>query len=86
MKPNEIKVSTDFTNFPAKTYLEEYFSSNGQENQALLTFLHQTYKNLPRQGSLIEMGGGQQYINLLVQAKKLILLYSPNLPKVAGRK
>lgn len=71
MKEENITINKDFTNFPAKAYLEEYFSKNGPENRALLSFLHNAYKTVPHCNSLIEIGGGPTIYQLISASEKV---------------
>lgn len=57
----EIRVPSltrDFTYFDPNDYLNEYYGDVGAENLALLRFMNETYRQLPRGGRLLDFGGG----------------------------
>lgn len=75
VKTDKNNITNDFTSFQAKAYLEEYFSTNGKENQALLKFLHKTYEALPYCQSLVEVGGGPTIYQLISAVKKVNFIF-----------
>ncbi len=51
-------LTRDFTHFDPTAYLREYYGDVGEENLALLRFMIETYRELPRGGRLLDFGGG----------------------------
>ena len=60
----DIKID-DFKDFSPKDYLKEYYSAVEKENAFLLDFFHTTYYKFPKNGSLIEIGGGPTLYQLI---------------------
>lgn len=51
-------VTEDWTHFDPAAYLDEYYGDIESENLALLRFLADTYRNIPKGGLLLDFGGG----------------------------
>jgi hypothetical protein len=51
-------LTRDFKHFDPAAYLREYYGDVGAENLALLRFMSETYRGLPRGGRLLDFGGG----------------------------
>lgn len=54
-----------FSSFRPRAYLDEYYASVGPENDALLSFYATFYKNHPKGGLLLEVGGGPTLYSLI---------------------
>ena len=52
------QVTHDWTRFDPAAYLDEYYGDIGSENLALLRFLVETYRDIPKGGVLLDFGGG----------------------------
>lgn len=48
----------DWDQFDPAAYLDEYYGDIGSENLALLRFLAETYRGIPKGGVLLDFGGG----------------------------
>ncbi len=55
----------DYTGFSGRQYLNDYFSANGKENKFLMKFLHESYLQIPKSKTLIEIGGGPTIYQIL---------------------
>ncbi len=66
-----MEIEKDFDKFPPIEYLKEYYSDIGEENSAILKFLHNTYKNLEPANSLLEFGGGPTIYQLISASSKV---------------
>lgn len=51
-------VTQDWSQFDPSAYLDEYYGDIGPENLALLRFLVDTYRKIPKGGALLDFGGG----------------------------
>lgn len=64
------KIVTDFSKFNPRSYLREYYTRIGTENQEILNFLHRAYANIfskIKKARVLELGSGPtiyQYISL----------------------
>jgi hypothetical protein len=56
--PSVAGVTQDWAQFDPAAYLDEYYGDIGSENLALLRFLAETYRGLPKGGRLLDFGGG----------------------------
>ncbi len=53
-----LAVTQDWSQFDPSAYLDDYYGDIGPENLALLRFLADTYRNIPKGGVLLDFGGG----------------------------
>jgi hypothetical protein len=58
LAPSAAPITQDWTQFDPVAYLDEYYGDIGSENLALLSFLAETYRQLPKGGVLLDFGGG----------------------------
>lgn len=56
--------------FNARAYLNEYYDSIGEENDALLKFLVESYKKIPANQTVLDFGGGPTVYQLIAAGKK----------------
>ena len=88
--PKQGQVNLDtYSSFNPRIYLDEYYSTVGQENSFLLKFYHDIFENLPAGLSMFELGGGPTIYQLLSASKKVkSIVFSDylqnNLAEVAG--
>lgn len=64
-------IQNDFTNFSARSYLQEYYSDLNPENKFLLKFYHQFCQTIPHLHSLVEVGGGPTIYQLISVSEKV---------------
>lgn len=78
-------VSTDFKTFHPHQYIDEYYAHIGEENQAILTFLHRTYRYLfskIEKALILEFGGGPTLYQLIsASAYPVEIHFSEYLPE-----
>lgn len=78
-------VTKRFRTFDARAYLEEYYDHIGEENKALLTFLHNAYTTIfetQKEATLLELGGGPTIYQLLSAARYPVTIdFSEYLPQ-----
>ena len=70
--PQATAVADTFAPFDPQAYLKEYYSHLGEENQALLHFLDDAYRNIFAElgvARLLEFGGGPTIYQLISAAK-----------------
>ncbi|MCE9596652.1 MAG: methyltransferase domain-containing protein [Spirochaetia bacterium] len=65
------RTTSNFQEFSAQDYLEEYYASIGEENALLLKFMHETYSILPPSHSLLEVGGGPTLYQLISASNRV---------------
>lgn len=63
--------NNDFSSFSARAYLEELYPTLNPENKFLLKFYHDFYASIPKQHTLLELGGGPTIFQLLSAARKI---------------
>jgi len=61
----------DFDAFSPTAYLSQYHSNWDREDRFLMQFLHHTYKCLPPQKNLLEIGGGPTIYQLISARNKV---------------
>ena len=66
-----MKHLNDFSTFSARAYLGEFYPNLNPENEFLLRFYHEFYSTIPKQHSLIEIGGGPTIFQLLSASRKV---------------
>lgn len=54
-----------YSHFEPQEYLEEYYAQLSEENAFLLDFYHETYRRMPADLSVLELGGGPTVYQLL---------------------
>ena len=64
-------VTHDWAQFDPGAYLEEYYGDLGSENLALLRFLVETYREIPKGGLLLDFGGGPAIYPLISVASRV---------------
>jgi len=64
-------IQKDFNKFNPSDYLNEYYTSIGDENSALLRFFYKTYKKISPKNSLLEFGGGPTIYQLISASSKV---------------
>jgi hypothetical protein len=61
----------DWSRFNPKDYLREYYSDLGAENQALLRFFADAYRDVPSDAVLLDFGGGPTIYPLIAAAARV---------------
>lgn len=59
------RTTSNFQEFSATDYLEEYYATIGEENARLLQFFHETYAQMPDGSAMLEVGGGPTLYQLI---------------------
>ncbi len=66
-----LAAETDFSLFNPRAYLNEYHCNWDDEDEFLMSFLHEVYRNLEPQSTLLEIGGGPT-IHQLISARNKV--------------
>ena len=66
-----MKPANDFSTFSAREYLKDFYPSLNPENEFLLKFYHDFYSSIPRQKTLLEIGGGPTIFQLISASRKV---------------
>jgi hypothetical protein len=61
-------LAADWADFDPREYLDEYYTDLGAENLALLRFFVEACRDLPRDGVLLDFGGGPTVYPLIAAA------------------
>jgi hypothetical protein len=64
-------IAKNWADFKPRDYLLEYYADVGPENLALLRFAVDVFRQLPRQGTLLDFGGGPTIYPLIAAAEKV---------------
>jgi len=64
-------VESDFSQFNPRAYLDEYHCDWDDEDEFLMSFLHEVYRDLEPQRTLLEIGGGPT-IHQLISARNKV--------------
>jgi len=77
---NNLFITHDFTLFPSRQYLLEYYKTIGPENHTILAFLHRSYQEIFKKltkADVLEFGGGPTIYQLISLARyPVVIIFS----------
>lgn len=71
LRQNIIPATVDFSKFGSRAYLQEYYGCWDEEDIFSQTFLHEAYKLIDSQESMLEVGGGPTLYQCISARRKV---------------